>query len=156
MIHLALVRHAKSDWGVPGVSDHDRPLNPRGRRDAPRMAEEFAQARFRPDIILTSTAVRARTTADAFGVALAMPVTPVDELYNATSATLLAQAAGTDFDKVLVVAHDPGMTELARTLSRNRILSMPTCAIATFRWDTDDWSVIDAVDPVEWTHDIPE
>ena len=55
----------------------------------------------------------------------------------------------------MVVAHDPGMTELAALLSRGRIDRMPTCAIATFTWQTDDWAVVAAVDPVSWEHLVP-
>ena len=62
MIRLVLVRHAKSDWANPSIDDHDRPLNARGLRDAPRMARALAGTGFRPEVILSSTALRARTT----------------------------------------------------------------------------------------------
>ncbi len=60
MIRLALVRHAKSDWGSPALDDHDRPLNRRGLRDAPAMAARLADSGFVPEVILSSTALRAR------------------------------------------------------------------------------------------------
>ncbi len=56
---------------------------------------------------------------------------------------------------MLVVAHDPGLTELAETLSEGRIRHMPTCAVATFTWDEQTWDAVDAVDPVEWSFDAP-
>ncbi|MBU4466393.1 MAG: histidine phosphatase family protein [Actinobacteria bacterium] len=155
MIRLALVRHAKSDWGRPDLDDHDRPLNARGMRDAPVMAKRLADSGFVPETILSSTALRARTTADYFAHALGVAVTLDRDLYGASASTLLRIAADSGASQVMVVAHDPGMTVLAETLSSGRIQAMPTCAVATFAWD-DDWAVIDAVDPVEWTFDIPD
>ncbi|MFC0197759.1 histidine phosphatase family protein [Microbacterium arthrosphaerae] len=155
MIELALVRHAKSDWGDPGLADHDRPLNDRGMRDAPVMAERLAANGFRPEFILTSTALRARTTADAFAAALRVAVSPDPELYGAPASALLAAAAARGARSVAVVAHDPGMSVLAGRLSGGGIGHMPTCAVATFRWSADDWDVATALDPDDWTFDTP-
>jgi phosphohistidine phosphatase len=155
MIRLALVRHAKSDWGDPSLDDHDRPLNDRGKRDAPRMARRLAEAGLRPDVILSSTALRARTTAEAFAAELRIAVSLEPELYGAPAGSLLAVAAATGAASVMVVAHDPGMSVLAGRLSDGRIEHMPTCAVATFAWDEDDWDVIDSVEPAEWTYDTP-
>ena len=154
-ITLVLVRHAKSDWGDPHLDDHDRPLNDRGRRDAPRMARRLAETGFRPDALVSSTAVRARTTAEAFAEELGAAVTLDPELYGAPARALLAAAAATGVRSVLVVAHDPGMSVLAAQLSGDGIAHMPTCAVATFRWDDGDWDVATAVDPAEWTIDTP-
>ncbi len=155
MIRLALVRHAKSEWGNPGLDDHDRPLNDRGRRDAPRMAARLAATGFRPDVILSSTAVRARTTAEAFAAELGVAVSLDPELYGAPAKTLLAAAAATRAATVMVVAHDPGMSSLAASLSDDDIDHMPTCAVATFLWAEDDWDVASAVAPANWTFDAP-
>lgn len=155
MIALALVRHAKSDWGDPGLDDHDRPLNDRGRRDAPVLAARLADSGFRPDVILTSTALRARTTAEAFAEALGVPAEERAELYGAPARTLLATAATAGAQSVVVVAHDPGMSVLADALSGGDIGAMPTCAVAVFRWDTDDWDVAASIEPTSWTFDSP-
>jgi phosphohistidine phosphatase len=155
MIRLALVRHAKSDWGDPSLDDHNRPLNDRGMRDAPRMARRLAETGLRPDVILSSTALRARTTAEAFAAELRIAVSLEPELYGAPAGSLLAVAAATGAASVMVVAHDPGMSVLAGRLSDGRIEHMPTCAVATFAWDEDDWDVIDSVEPAEWTYDTP-
>ena len=69
--------------------------------------------------------------------------------------TLLAKAAASSARRVIVVAHDPGMSALAERLSEGEIGHMPTCAVATFTWDQDDWDVLDSVDPAEWTFDTP-
>ena len=155
MIRLALVRHAKSDWGDPGLADHDRPLNDRGLRDAPVMAARLAASGFRPDVILSSTALRARTTAEAFAAELEVAVSLDPELYGAPAGNLLAAAATTRAASVMVVAHDPGMTVLAGRLSNDGITHMPTCAVATFTWLQDDWDVATALDPDDWTFDTP-
>ena len=154
-IELVLARHAKSDWGDPGLRDHDRPLNDRGTRDAPRMAARLAETGFRPEALLSSTALRARTTADAFAAALATTVTLVPDLYGAPPSTLLAVASQSGRRRVMLVAHNPGMTELAEALSGGGVGEMPTCAVARFRWDDDDWAVVGAVDPSEWHLDTP-
>ena len=155
MIRLVLVRHAKSDWGDPSLVDHDRPLNDRGLRDAPRMARALAETEFRPEVILSSTALRARTTAEAFAAEFGIAVDLDPDLYGAPGRTLLAAAAASAARRVIVVAHDPGMTDLAEQLSGGGISHMPTCAVATFTWNQDDWEVLDAVDPVTWTFDSP-
>ncbi|MEU1972792.1 histidine phosphatase family protein [Microbacterium sp. NPDC019599] len=153
-IKLALVRHAKSDWGDPSLDDHDRPLNDRGFRDAPVMARRLADSGFRADAILSSTALRAATTAAFFGEALGVPVEQQEELYGAPASFLLDAAAERGVASVVVVAHDPGMSSLAWQLS-GEIGHMPTCAVATFTWDEDDWDVATALDPVDWTIDTP-
>lgn len=152
---LTLVRHAKSDWGDPALDDHDRPLNDRGLRDAPEMARRLAESGIRADAILSSTALRAATTADVFGAELGLPVEHQEQLYGAPAAGLLAAAAECGARSVVVVAHDPGMSALAAELSRGRIEHMPTCAVAVFTWDDGDWDVATAVLPVSWRLDTP-
>ncbi len=109
----------------------------------------------RPARILSSTAVRARTTAQVFADALGLEVETDEGLYGAPGARLLAAAAASGVTDVVVVAHDPGMTVLAEQLSGGGIGAMPTCAVATFIWDTDDWDVATAVPPARWSVDTP-
>lgn len=146
MIRLVLVRHAKSDWGDPSLDDHDRPLNNRGRRDAPVMAGRLASTGFVPDAILSSTALRARTTAAVFGEEFGVDVRLDGGLYLAPAGVLLRAAATAGNPSVIVVAHDPGITVLAAQLSGGVIPHMPTCAVASFTWNTDDWDVATALE----------
>ncbi|CAG7620364.1 SixA phosphatase family protein [Leucobacter soli] len=139
MRELILTRHAKSDWGDPELPDHDRPLNARGLRDAPAMADRLAATGVEVQRILSSTAVRARSTAAVFGAALGVEVELDEELYLASAAKLLTAAAGSDAGTVMVVAHDPGISDLASTLSDGGITHMPTCAVARFTWQVDAW-----------------
>lgn len=155
MITLVLVRHAKSDWGDANLHDHDRPLNDRGTRDAPRMAQALAATGFVPDAILSSTALRARTTAADFGAQFGVDVELDAQLYGAPARTVLAAAAARGVRHVMVVAHDPGLSVLAAELSGEGITHMPTCAVATFTWEHDDWDVATAVDPDVWSFDSP-
>ncbi|RKE60606.1 histidine phosphatase family protein [Microbacterium sp. AG238] len=156
MTTLILVRHAKSDWGTAALDDHARPLNDRGMRDAPVMAERLASTDVSVERILASTALRARTTAAAFGAAFGLEPDLRDELYGASARVLLDAASGSGVQSVLVVAHDPGMTVLAERLSNGGIGGMPTCAVATFTWRTDDWDVATATDPDAWSFDSPK
>ncbi|MFV0434863.1 MAG: SixA phosphatase family protein [Leucobacter sp.] len=159
MRELTLVRHAKSDWGNPGLTDHDRPLNHRGERNAPMMARRLAASGAEVQRILASTAVRARTTAEVFGAALGVPVELDEELYLASASTLLTKAAEAGSESgspsVMVVAHDPGISGLASYLSEGGIDHMPTCAVARFLWRDGSWS--EAIDrPADsWALDTP-
>ncbi|PZU49789.1 MAG: phosphohistidine phosphatase [Microbacterium sp.] len=155
MTTLVLIRHAKSDWGSPHLADHDRPLNDRGMRDAPALAARLKDSGIRLDALLSSTALRARTTAAFFAAAFARDPELDPELYGAPASVLLASAAARGADAVAIVAHDPGMTVLAERLSGGGIGHMPTCGVATFRWDTPEWAVATAIDPAEWSFDRP-
>ena len=155
MTTLVLVRHAKSDWGSPALDDHDRPLNARGLRDAPALARRLAVSGVRPQALLSSTALRARTTAAFFGEGLGLEPELDPELYGAPASRIFGAAVARGVDRVAVVAHDPGMTVLAERLSGGGIGHMTTCAVATFVWTSDDWDVAEAIDPDSWTFDSP-
>lgn len=158
---LALVRHAKSSWDHPGIDDHDRPLNDRGARDAPRMAERLAERHpaLRGSALLSSTALRAATTADAFATALGTTVRLDERLYGASSRRIVELVSARSEPTVIVVAHDPGLSDLARHWSGfpgdSGIPHMPTCAVAVFDFDIDDWGELEASVPDRWTYDIP-
>lgn len=158
---LALVRHAKSSWDHPGVDDHDRPLNQRGLSDAPRMAARLADAHpeFRGCALLSSTAVRAATTARVFADALGTTARLDERLYGATPRRIVELASARSESAVMVVAHDPGLSDLARHWSGfpadGGIPHMPTCAVAVFDFDIDEWGELDASVPDRWTYDIP-
>lgn len=155
MRQLILTRHAKSDWGDPTVADHDRPLNDRGRRDAPVMARRLAESGTVIERIISSTALRARTTAAAFGKALELEVELDHELYLASGHTLLQKAVEAEAASIMLVAHNPGITDLAWSLSEGGIEHMPTCAVARFVWRTDDWNEAAARPADEWSLETP-
>lgn len=149
MIQLILARHAKSDWGDEGLDDHDRPLNERGRRDAPAIARTVQRAGVRPAVLLSSTALRARQTADAFAQAFEVDVIERPELYLAAPEGLLDAARTSGADEVMVVAHDPGMSSLVSRLADGDE-RMVTCAVAVFTWHDGTWDDVDATPPDEF------
>ncbi|MEQ9570095.1 MAG: histidine phosphatase family protein [Longimicrobiales bacterium] len=160
MKRLILFRHAKSSWDDPDLDDHARPLAPRGNRAAPAMAHWFAETKQLPARVLCSDAVRTRQTWDRVAEvwdSLAGPLPDVGfhpGLYLASPRRILglvAQDAG-DADTVMVVGHNPGMHDLARTLAvpgstkahRRLAAKFPTAAAAVLEFDVDRWDELDA------------
>ncbi len=138
---LLLARHAKSDWGIPGVADHDRPLNSRGRRDAPVMARRLIDEGIALDRIVSSTAVRARSTAAEYAVAAGIEVIEEPLLYAASARSILAIAAALpdDSEVAMLVGHNPGMSDAVVELT-GAFIALPTCAVAECAVDVGSWS----------------
>lgn len=142
--HLLLIRHAKSDWGDPSLSDFDRPLNTRGERDAPLMGDRLAASGIHPDRMVSSPAKRARSTAKAIARGLHFPVRDIEwvsELYQASPADILhvIRTCPKHVATLAVIGHNPGISELACKLSREITEEMPTCAIIHLTGKFDDW-----------------
>ncbi|TWU33287.1 SixA phosphatase family protein [Novipirellula artificiosorum] len=139
---LVLMRHAKSDWSSQGLSDHQRPLNRRGQRDAPDMARWLCDVELCPDHVLCSSAVRTRETLDLMTSELVNPPTIdfSDSLYCAPSEAIaeIIRDTGGEANRLLVLAHNPGMSDLVSTLS-GQFMGMPTAAIAVFELQLEDW-----------------
>jgi phosphohistidine phosphatase len=152
---LLLARHAKSSRDDPALADRDRPLNDRGLRDAPRMGARLAKHGLRPDLIVSSPAVRALETARLLAKPLhyAADAIVVDErVYAATPDALLDVIRAFDDEAkcVLLVGHNPEMSALARRWSSD-IDELPTCAVADFRFEIKSWSRLGMQKPVEMT-----
>lgn len=142
---LLLVRHAKSSWADAGLSDFDRPLNDRGRRDAPEMAKRLVERKFKPDLLVSSPARRAYRTAKFFAEELEMQkkeIVLIDALYLATQEAFQESVKNLDDSKnsAAIFSHNPGITEFASSLTTTRIDEMPTCAIFAVQADTNSWS----------------
>ncbi|MDQ0893683.1 SixA phosphatase family protein [Agromyces ramosus] len=156
---LLLVRHAKSSWEQTGVSDHERPLNHRGRRDAPDMGRRLAERGVAPDVLLTSTAVRARSTAaliaDALGFDQAR-ITADERLYGASVDEVLAviRELADDDSCAIVVGHNPETESLAHRFA-GEIRDLPTGAVAEFTFDVDAWDELGEVAPTSVRLDTP-
>ena len=151
--YLYLLRHAKSSWDDPTLADHERPLSPRGRRAAQLLADHFASATIRPEVILCSSATRARETLAPITAAMGLgDRVQIDMgLYGATAEQILVRLRTVDQDvaSVLVVGHNPGLQDLALELSGDdpdagiRVSAkFPTGALAVVVMDAGSWPVL--------------
>ena len=143
---LTILRHGKSSRNDLGLSDHERPLAPRGEADASAMAERITAAGIRPSLIISSPAARAWTTAKLFAKAISYPVEFLhreDRLYLASLDKLLDVMEEQDaaFNSIVVVGHNPGLTELANYLLPGVTDSIPTCGIVSLNIETDSWDL---------------
>jgi len=143
---LLIMRHAKSSWSNPGLSDHERPLNNRGLRDAPKMARFIESLKLAPEMLVSSTAKRAKSTARLFVEncdEINCEVVTTEELYHAPASAYL-NCAGEFADSIqtaLLVGHNPGMEHLIELLA-GEYERMPTAAIAHVVFDADSWKDI--------------
>ncbi len=146
---LFAIRHAKSSWSDTGVTDHERPLNERGRRDCASMAQALRERQIVPDVILSSSAVRTRATAESLASALDRPADDIRicrDWYLASAARWLEAIQQIDegFETAFVVGHNPGMNELADRILRHEVLpDFPTLAIAWIELDVSYWGEAD-------------
>ena len=143
---LFLIRHAKSSRDDPTLPDKDRPLNERGMRDASRVGEHLAKRDATPDLILSSPARRALTTAEIVARRLDYRLKEIvvdDRLYAGTPDDLLAVIHELDdkAKRVMLFGHNPELTELAHRLS-GKITDMATSAVAEFAFDGKSWSIV--------------
>ncbi|WP_204336828.1 SixA phosphatase family protein [Cryomorpha ignava] len=149
MKHLFLNRHAKSDWGDSQMNDFDRPLNKRGMHDAPMMGKRLAERDHEIDLIISSPAKRAITTAKLMAQELGYAVDDIQEepkIYEAHVRELLIIVNGLDngYNSVIMYGHNPGFTDLADYLTGAGILNLPTCGICKITFDFDDWAEVSA------------
>lgn len=145
---LFLIRHAKSSWKDPFLDDIDRPLNKRGKRDAPFMAKLLQGKGIRPDRLISSPARRARVTAEYFAKAFELPKTSIeirDDVYEASPEEIhkLIRALPEDEQTVLLFGHNPTFTAVANYFSEEYIANVPTCGIVQLQARTDSWTRFD-------------
>jgi phosphohistidine phosphatase len=148
MKSLYLIRHAKSDWNNQNLEDFDRPLNSRGLRDAPFMAKLLKEKIKSLDIIITSPALRAFSTASFFAKAFEIKEAEIlkyDGLYMTGyhKALKILQKINNNNANAAVFFHNPDITELASLLSGGYIDNVPTCGIVGLKVLTDKWSNLD-------------
>ncbi len=162
MKRLTLVRHAKSSWTEVLLSDHDRDLAERGIRDAPRMGKRINARKLRPSLIISSTAVRAMSTARAIAEALNYPLEFLQsekELYLASPDKILeiVCAQEDNFSDLMVVGHNPGMTDLANQLLPSLdIDNLPTCGVVAIDFETGSWAKIPEANARLFFYDYPK
>ena len=161
MKELIIVRHAKSSWNDPTQYDHERQLNKRGKRDAPEMGSRMARRGCRPDLMVSSSAVRAQDTATAIALKLGYnpeSIVVEERIYGADVAELIHVICGSNesVTKLMLFGHNPGLTELANQLGPRQIFNMPTCGVLHLRFEIDTWSGVKDVPGGEVFYDYPK
>jgi phosphohistidine phosphatase len=159
---LYLMRHAKSSWSFDELNDQERPLNDRGRDDAPRMGQALAKRRIMPDLLVSSPAVRALSTAVLVARELKYPhdkIVVETAIYQADLDTLLAvvRALPDDADAVLLTGHNPTMTDAANYLSPSPLSGeLPTAAVICLRFAADRWADVAPANAEFYFYDCPK
>ena len=162
MKRLTLLRHAKSSWTEPSLADHDRVLSERGERDAPKMGKRMAARKVRPSLIIASSAARARATAKFIAEALKYPAEFLQvekELYLATPDQILELVCSQEdnFSDLLLIGHNPGITDLAnRLLPSIGLNNLPTSGVVALDFDTKKWSELAEVSAKLGFYDYPK
>jgi phosphohistidine phosphatase len=143
---LYIIRHAKSSWKDPAQDDFDRPLNERGKRDAPRMGKRLKEKGIYPDLMLSSPAKRAFSTARRIGKEIKYAKDDIKaerRLYHADEEIILdvIQNVKDKYQAIMVFGHNPGLTDFVNTLQHEEldIEYIPTCGIVAFQLDIDSW-----------------
>ncbi len=161
MKELLLVRHAKSSWANPGQDDFDRPLNERGQKDAPMMAQRLIQRGVSINGIITSTALRAITTARFFAIENSIAEKDIikhEFLYHAPPERFvkaILQIPDT-ITTAAIFAHNPGITDFVNQLSEACIDDMPTCCVFAIKINTDSWKDFSKAKKEFWFADWPK
>lgn len=147
MKQLLLMRHAKSSWENPGLSDFDRILNERGKKDAPEMGKRFHKRNFKPDLIIASPAKRTLKTAQDVALALHYPETTIElesSIYQANIEDLVYIIRNFDdnLQNVLMIGHNPAFTGLIGRLGNRLIEHLPTAGAALLSFEIDTWKQV--------------
>ncbi|MCX6151173.1 MAG: histidine phosphatase family protein [Ignavibacteriales bacterium] len=142
---LLLVRHAKSSWKESELDDKDRPLNKRGEHDAPIIGKLLMKRKIIPDLIITSPAVRALTTAEIIANELDYSKKKIiinDDVYLASTRELIDVISDIkhEIKTVMLFGHNPGITDFLNHLCIDKVDNMPTCSVACIEFEIDSWN----------------
>jgi phosphohistidine phosphatase len=143
---LLLMRHAKSNWKESNIPDHDRPLNRRGKHDAPLMGKLLRHQKMNLDLIISSTALRAETTANLIAKAVRYKGKIIldKSIYNAEPMDLLTllSKSSDEYNSILLVGHNPTVEETVQMITNSPEITMATCAIAHLTLSIDTWTYL--------------
>lgn len=158
---LLIIRHAKSSWDNALVSDIDRPLNDRGRRDAPAMAQRLVKASIKIELFVSSPAKRARNTAEFFVREFGRKeneILLIPELYHAPVQTFKEVVFSLDdrYGSAAIFSHNPGITAFVNTLTSVRLDNMPTCGIFAVTSLATQWNEFLTAGTTFWFFDYPK
>ena len=145
---IILVRHAKSSWKDPSLNDFDRPLNKRGKKNAPLMGKELKKRQIMPDLILSSPAKRAKKTALAIAKAIDYPKKKIkynDDMYHSSASYLLEMVRNQDdkYETIMLFGHNPDFNDLAdMLLKKNPVYNIPTTGVYCISFEVDSWKKV--------------
>jgi phosphohistidine phosphatase len=161
MKRVIIVRHAKSSWDDASVPDFERPLNERGKHDAPEMAKRLAEKKVEIDAFISSPAKRAKKTATLFAKEFGKhkdDVILIDELYHAGSEEFYKaiEKAPAKAKTIAIFSHNPGITDFVNSLTDTRVDDMPTCAVFAVKASIGDWKEFRQSPREFWFFDYPK
>jgi len=142
---LYLVRHAKSSWKYPNLDDFERPLNKRGRRNAPFMGKILKTLKVTPDLVISSPANRAATTARIIADTINYPLEKIqynETIYGSSEYDLIdvIQQVDNAINQAMLVSHNPAITDLANTIADTNISNIPTCGVFCVNLNISAWA----------------
>lgn len=145
---LYIVRHGKSSWSDPSLPDMKRPLNQRGKMNGPEMGARLVDNDIKPDIMISSPAKRAKSTAKKIAKVIQYPKKDIvieDQLYHSGEQSMLSliQSQKNEIDKVMLFGHNPGLTDFANDLCGINIYNIPTTGIVGIKFNVDRWEKVD-------------
>jgi phosphohistidine phosphatase len=158
---LYILRHAKSSWKFEELSDHDRPLNKRGRNDAELMGQELFSRGVKPNMIKSSSAVRALSTATLVGKEIEYDADDIvvrESIYGAGPDDLLevVQETPAEVQSLMLVGHNEAITDFANTLTPEHVASLPTTGIVALEFNCDSWYDISKENAKMLFYDFPK
>ena len=158
---LFIVRHAKSSWKDSTLSDFDRPLNKRGKRDVPDMGARLKSQNILPDLIISSPAKRAFAAAKGIAKQMGYPLIGIikaDALYHASSKHIIGLIAATNdrHDSLMIFGHNPGFTYLVNDLCDFYLNNLPTCGIYGIEFPIDSWKALPVQKGKKVFYDYPK
>ena len=160
MKKLIIIRHAKSSWNDPFLDDHQRPLAERGLRDCPRMGQRLKRRDVMPDLIISSDAERAKSTALIISEQLHFPKNQIQftrELYHASSSEIMKviKKVNNDYDTLMIFGHNPGFNDLIGDMGEE-IENLPTSGQFGFMFEVDSWDRVGKYNASMWFYDFPK
>lgn len=157
---LFIVRHAKSSWEYDNASDIDRPLKPKGIRDAYEVARKMKLERIMPDLLISSPAIRALHTATIFlrVFELKFQQLSIDERLYGSGVGVIKKIIGeqdANHNQLMLFGHNPDFSELAAALTGKAYIDLPTCGLCKISFNSPDWESISSANVVEVTYGYP-
>ena len=148
MKNLFIIRHAKSSWDNTDMSDFERPLNKRGKRDAPFMGKLLSKKKIKVDAIISSPALRALSTAEIFAEQMEFPVKDIikeEGIYESGIKELedIVRKLSNEYSTVMLFGHNPTLTSFSNHIGNKCLDNLPTCAIVGIEFDINNWKEVE-------------